>query len=298
MAIQRGSFDPTQLRGGLHAYDAAGRLLGALERFDDASITVRGHRYELAQIDRLEGDRLYLTGPTGQPAAGPAISSAAGESAATPERTPADSGAGAAREEVVDREGEVRVPIVEERLAVEKRPAELGAVELRRTIREEPQTVRVELEREEVRVRREDAPARPVAPGETAIAFREETLRVPVHGEDAVTHKSTVVAGEVVVEKAPATETQQVTDTVRRERVDVEQHGAHAATLAPRPEGESGPTTAPASAAPPWATDTGDRRNATGRKRIAPRIAVAGAVVASVALAAAGAMLWRRARTR
>src|SRR5215217_5345607 len=53
-------------------------------------------------------------------------------------------------------EGEIRVPVAEERLHVETRQAELGEVQLRKTVEEEQQTVPVELEREEVHVERRD----------------------------------------------------------------------------------------------------------------------------------------------
>ena len=75
-------------------------------------------------------------------------------------------------------EGEVRVPVAEERLHVEKRQAELGEVQLRKTVEEEQQTVPVELEREEVRVERRDVGDRPVRPGDQV--FEEGTVRVPV----------------------------------------------------------------------------------------------------------------------
>jgi uncharacterized protein (TIGR02271 family) len=109
----------------------------------------------------------------------------------------------------------------EERLEVEKRPTELGAVEVRKTVEEEQKTVPVELEREEVRVQRVDAD-RPAREGEVEDAFREETIRVPVRGEEAVARKEAVVTGEVVIDKERTTDTKQVTDTIRKERVDVD----------------------------------------------------------------------------
>src|SRR5215218_9212671 len=67
--------------------------------------------------------------------------------------------AGAARDQVVEAEGQVRVPVREERLEVEKRPTELGAVEVRKTVQSEQQTVPVELTREEVHVEQRDVAA-------------------------------------------------------------------------------------------------------------------------------------------
>ena len=192
--------DSSRLRGGMQVYGPDGEPLGALERFDDDAITVKERRYGYATIDRIEGDRIYLAAPAGS----------AGGAADT------------ARDEVVAAEGEVRVPVREERLEVEKRPVELGAVEVRKTVETEQQTVPVELEREEVHVERRDVADRPATEADLSGAFQEGTVRVPVRGEEAVARKETVVTGEVVIDKTRTTETQRVTDTIRKERVDVD----------------------------------------------------------------------------
>ena len=46
--------------------------------------------------------------------------------------------------------------------------------------------------------------------------------RVPVRGEEAVAQKEAFVTGEVVIDKERRTERQTVTDTVRREEVEVD----------------------------------------------------------------------------
>src|SRR5207248_10623552 len=79
---------------------------------------------------------------------------------------------------------QVRVPVAEERLNVEKRSGQIGEVEVQKRVVEEQQTVPVELRREEVHVEQRDVPDRPLRAGEAA-AFREETIRVPVRGEEA-----------------------------------------------------------------------------------------------------------------
>jgi len=120
---------------------------------------------------------------------------------------------------------EIRVPEVEERLEVEKRPVETGQVQVRRTVEEERQTVPVELRREEVHVEQRDVAERPLAPGEARQAFQEDTIRVPVHAEEAVARKEAVVTSEVVVNKEQTTERQELGDTVRRTEVHVENQG-------------------------------------------------------------------------
>ena len=115
---------------------------------------------------------------------------------------------------------EARIPVAEERLNVEKRPAELGEVRAHKTVTEEEQTVPVELEREEVRVEQRNIDDRPATGGDL---FQEGTITVPVRGEEAVVQKEAVVTGEVVIGKERTTERQEVGGTVRRERVEADQ---------------------------------------------------------------------------
>ena len=136
------------------------------------------------------------------------------------ERRDQDQGRGRAPGRPEREREEATIPVAEEQLNVEKREAELGEVQLRKTVEEEQQTVPVELEREEVRVDQRDVGDRPVQPGDQA--FQEGTLRVPVRGEEAVVEKEAVVTGEVVVGKERTTERQEVGGTVRRERVEAE----------------------------------------------------------------------------
>jgi uncharacterized protein (TIGR02271 family) len=219
MANTRNPIDRARLRQGMQVYSGEGQRLGPIERIDADSIIVAGQQYEFNAIERLEGDRVSLTRQVG----------------ASPDRArgaAAAGTAGAARGQVVEAEGQVRVPVREERLEVDKRPTELGAVEVRTTVEAEQQTVPVEVTREEVHVEQRDVADRPATEAETAGAFREGTIRVPVRGEEAVARKETVVTGEVVIDKERTTETQEVAETVRRERVDVDEDAPRAAAPA------------------------------------------------------------------
>jgi uncharacterized protein (TIGR02271 family) len=202
----RNRIDRTQLHEGMQVYSGEGQQLGTIEATDADSLTVKGQQYEFTSIERVEGDRVYLTRQVG----------------ASTERGGAGGGA-AAGERVAEAAGEVRVPVREERLEVEKREGELGEVQVRRRIEQEEQTVPVELEREEIHVRQEAVPERPVAEGELPGAFQEGTIRVPVRGEEAVARKETVVTGEVVIDRERTSQTQQVAGTVRREEVEVDE---------------------------------------------------------------------------
>ena len=112
------------------------------------------------------------------------------------------------------------VPVLEERLTVEKRPAELGEVLVRKSVVEQPETVPVDLRREEVHVEERPVDERVVRAADEL--FRDEVIRVPVRGEQAVVTKDAVVTREVVLSKERQTESRQVAGTVRRERIMVD----------------------------------------------------------------------------
>lgn len=185
-----------EIQDGMDVYGENGQQLGTVERLRGGGFSVKGRHYGRDSVVRVAERRVYVRG-TG-----------AAESQA--------------RAMTDQAEGEVRVPVVEEQLQVGKREAELGEVQVRKTVTAEERTVPVTLRREEVRVEERDTADRPLRAGETA--FQEGTIRVPVRGEEAVVQKEAVVTGEVVIDRQAKTETRQVGDTVRREHVDVDEH--------------------------------------------------------------------------
>ncbi len=78
--------------------------------------------------------------------------------------------------------------------------------------------------REHVEVSRVDVADRPATEAQLADGFREATIRVPVRGEEAIVSKEALVTGEVVIDRERITERETVGDTVRRERVTVDEH--------------------------------------------------------------------------
>jgi len=186
-----------KLRKGLHIFGSDNRDYGTIDRYDDQYAYVGERRIPVSAFERMDKDRLYL-GSEGMRYFG--------------------SNTG-----VADT-GEIRVPIREERLEVEKVQGEMGSVDVHKEVEAKQVNVPVELRHEEVTVDRVDVPDRPVAAGELDNAFEEGTIRVPVRGEAAVAHKETVVTGEVVIDREMQTERQTVSDTVRRERVDVDEN--------------------------------------------------------------------------
>ena len=181
------------LREGMQVYDTSDQMLGIVERADDTGFEVAGRRYARESIGRVAQGRVYLR-------ADAAV-------------------AGTARAADRQDEGQLRIPVAEERLTVGKREVELGEVAIRKTVTEEEQTIPVTLTHEEVRVEEIDTPDRPAT---GADLFAEETIRVPVRGEEAVVAKEAVVTGEVVIDKEAVAEQQQVSGTVRRQRVEVD----------------------------------------------------------------------------
>ena len=130
-------------------------------------------------------------------------------------------------------EGEIVVPVAEERVEVAKREAELGAVEIRKRVVEEQVSVPVELAHEEIHVQERDIADRPVRPGDEV--FQGGTISVPVRGEEAVVEKEAVITGEVVLDKERVVEREQITDTVRREQIEVEERGRERRDTGRRP---------------------------------------------------------------
>ena len=192
-----------KLRQGMRIFDSNDREVGTVERVEGDHAYVGGRRVPVSAFDRMDNDRLYY--------------GESGRQYFAEGRTGAAAG-------VRDTEGEVRVPVAEERLDVDKRQAELGAVEVRKSVETEDVSVPVELQREEVHVDKVDVADRPLAGADAGTAFQETTIRVPVRGEEAVVRKEAVVTGEVVVDKERTTERETVSDTVRKERVNVDEN--------------------------------------------------------------------------
>ena len=182
-----------QLHQGMRLVGPDGRELGTVERFDADHVYAGGRRIPVAAFERADRDRLYV-GQTGL-------------------------------EYLADRspgiKEPIRVPLVEERLGVGTQQVERGTVEIRKGVEVEQVSIPVELTRDAVRVEQVDVPDRAVAAGAPDL-FQEGTIRVPVHGQEAVVSKEAVVTGEVVIERERVIDQQVVSDTLRRESASVD----------------------------------------------------------------------------
>lgn len=105
----------------------------------------------------------------------------------------------------------------EERLTVDKHTEQAGNVRVGKRVVAEEQSVDVPVTREEVTITRR-AVDRPTT-GET---LTDASVDVPVYEERVRTGKETRVVEELEVGKTAKTDTERVTDTVRREEFDID----------------------------------------------------------------------------
>ena len=209
-----GIFD--KLRKGMQVFGPDNKPVGTIDRWDDKNVFVGGKSYERSHFDRFDNDRLYFSNDGYRAYS----SSGAAAGSATMGRDTDARGMDARGK----AEGEIRVPVMEERLDVEKRQVDMGSVDVRKEVTSEQVSVPVQLTQEEVHIDRRDVKDRPVATGDMPDAFKEGTIRVPVRGEEAVVTKEAFVTGEVVIDRERTTETQTISDTVRKERVEVDEN--------------------------------------------------------------------------
>lgn len=143
----------------------------------------------------------------------------------------------------------ITVPLSEEELTATTRPVDRGAVQIEKAVVEEERTVEVPVTEERVNVTRRPVD-RPVDPD--TVLFEGGTIQVPVRGEDVDIHREARVREEIEITKEAVTETQQVTDTVRREEVRIVEDTSSAASGASDSVTSDGPETVSDEAASTW----------------------------------------------
>jgi uncharacterized protein (TIGR02271 family) len=122
-----------------------------------------------------------------------------------------------------DADESFRVPVHEEELSATTRERQAGEVRVGKRVVEDERELDVPVTHEEVDIRR-------VAVDRQATdadrAFDDgDTIRVPVRAEEVEVRREPRVVEEVEISKRPVTETRRVSDTVRREEVDVDDAG-------------------------------------------------------------------------
>jgi uncharacterized protein (TIGR02271 family) len=119
-------------------------------------------------------------------------------------------------------EGPDRLQLREEQLDVGKERVQAGEVRLRKEVVTEQRNVEVPVTREEVVIERHAAEGD--EPAEGAIGEGEE-VRIPLMEEEVRVEKTPVVREEVSVRKRQVQDSEQVSETVRREEARIESRG-------------------------------------------------------------------------
>ena len=123
--------------------------------------------------------------------------------------------------------GDEVIPIAGERLAVGKRDVSHGRVRIRSYVVETPVSEPVNLRQEHVEVERRPAD-RTISGAEDA--FRERTIEMEEHSEEAIVSKEARVKEELVVRKDVEQRTETISDTVRSTEVEVEDERGNTVT--------------------------------------------------------------------
>ncbi|MER2175023.1 MAG: DUF2382 domain-containing protein [Carnobacterium sp.] len=116
-----------------------------------------------------------------------------------------------------------RIQLKEERLDVGTTEVQTGEVTINKTIDEETKTVDVPVKHEEVTIERH--PVTDSTPVEESLELEDETIVIPVTEEQLDVNKRSVVTDEVTINKDTKEDVKEVTDTVRKENLDVQTHG-------------------------------------------------------------------------
>lgn len=117
-----------------------------------------------------------------------------------------------------------RLQLLEERLSVDKQRERVGAVEVSKKVDTRQENVNVDLRHDEVVIERH--PVTEMRPAEGArLGADAGEIRVDLEAERADVRKQAFVAEEVEVSKREVAETQSFTETVGRERLEVERTG-------------------------------------------------------------------------
>ena len=133
--------------------------------------------------------------------------------------------------------GELRIPLVEERLVPSKRLVDQGEVRIHRHVEDVEEVVREPVTRDDLVIERV-AVNRPLeAPIEAR--YEDDWLVIPVMEEVLVVQKRLMLKEEIRVRKRQVTEAQEVRATVRRQRTEIEDATVHGVQTVPAP----GPTT-------------------------------------------------------
>lgn len=119
---------------------------------------------------------------------------------------------------------EERLRLHEERLHVNKDRVQTGEVNVGKHVVEDEQTIEVPVEREEVYVERRPVNEESTDAGLTGDTYQEgDNIHIPVTEEQVNVSKTDVVNEEIVVGKRKVQDTETVSETIRREKADIDE---------------------------------------------------------------------------
>jgi uncharacterized protein (TIGR02271 family) len=151
------------------------------------------------------------------------------ESSSSPAQEPASReqveptiGAAGRAAERPDSESGATMEAHEEELQANKTSRQTGEVVARKEVVEDIETVEVPVTREEVHVERRPISGAGASPS-AGTTFGEDEVRIPVSEEQVQVQKVSRPVEEVRLTKEQTQDTEQVTDTVRKERIEVEE---------------------------------------------------------------------------
>lgn len=113
---------------------------------------------------------------------------------------------------------DLRVPLRQEQLVIEKQRREMSRVRVHKYVTEEPQTVTLSVTHEEVSVKHVHMKGR-IEPSPNA--FTERDIEMPLMGEEIVVNKRALVVEEVHLHKSQITADHAVNEVIRKEHLYV-----------------------------------------------------------------------------
>lgn len=226
----------TGIRAGMDVTGADGQLLGTVDRVEEQHVVVRGGSFipgdvyvPVTAVASVEENQVTLNVPADTVLEqgwdrSPSIVNPGDQAA--PGAMETDAQPFEHRQDTqhthINAEKELLIPVVEEELTATRREVERGSVGIHKEVVESRQSIEVPVTEEEVQITRRAVDREADAGGD---AFVEKSISVPVRGEEVEVEKRTRVSEEIEISKEGVTRTERVTDTVRREEVQVDDAG-------------------------------------------------------------------------
>lgn len=223
------SFD---IREGMDIVASDGDTIGRVDSFEGDNIIVSGGIFSedtsipVSAVASADADRAYLGVTRSAAMSGQWTIETAASYGTTGASYASSTTTGTEKNDSqpthVNETDDIKVELAEEELSAQKRAVERGEVRIDKTVVAEEQTIDVPVTEERVNVSRR-AVDRDVTAGDNV--FEGGTIDVPVRGEEVDVRKDARVREEVEISKDAVQETERVTDTVRREEVQIDETG-------------------------------------------------------------------------